>query len=73
MENKTTHGHDAMTYLMRSFFENKDKPIKHRVIVWPDRSLVQELRDITIVITDECSNLIEELKNYTYDESTNQG
>ena len=73
MAQDTNHGHDAMTYLMRSFFENKDKPITHRVIVKPIRSFIQELRDITIIITDDNKNLIEELKNYTYDESTNQG
>jgi hypothetical protein len=73
MAQETNHGHDAMTYLMRSFFENKERPIKHKIIVKPIRSLIQELRNIEIVIMDDNKNLIEELENYTYNESTNQG
>lgn len=73
MKNETNHGHDAFIYLMRSFFENKDKPIKHKIIMHPNRSFVETLRDADVFVEEDNSNLVEELKNYTYDESTNQG
>ncbi len=73
MAQETNHGNDAMAYLMRLFFENKEKPIKHKIIMLPNRSITEVLRDAEIFIQDDHSNLVEEIKNYTYDESTNQG